>query len=357
MTPRPALIEVVRDFAPDFETLSEQNVQLAIASTASESKCLVLGLVDLQGVADSTSLREEFEHIYEISGIARQPSFTGSYYAEICKQQAKHGVIDMQSGTKGKSLNKYTLSLLGEELILPWAGNLLEWTIDHNINLKEFWGEPRILKDGETSGTLTLAAIFAKLSHGEASTEEITQIINTCIGDRSRRDLVGRELKKIRNHPYIEQTEAGFRIKDDRLEAIIEFLVIFNKMAMLDTDFLEQGRDKLRQVLENPKKAALLMLRVASKSNKVPDARRDYSRYARPLLTHIEARGGSIPMNQLDSRIFPRFTEDELRRFRRVIRAGRVPGISLLFVGQASSKNDTSHILVIPSGTNIDAQV
>ncbi len=346
------LVETVRELSPDFERLNDQNIQLIIANTASETKCLTLGMVHRQAVADSTSLREDFERTYNASTVDYVPSFSGSYYSEICKQQARHGVVLLSKGDRQAGItNKYTLSSLGEELALPWAGNLLDWTLRHGINLKDFWGEPRVLKKDETSGTLVLFALFAKLrsSNEPTSRESLVSVLQECFNTSSRADLVGREIKKLSSHPFIDTSNGNFAIKEQHQEATDEFFTLLDGMSKLDPQFLEDGKANMALILADPTYATMLVRRVEASTAKTPDTRRDYSRLAQPLLRHIEDAGGSITMNNLDSSLFPKLSEDELRRFRRIIREGRLPGISLVTVGQPRSKNDTSHILLIPT--------
>jgi hypothetical protein len=342
------LRDIVKWRNPEFIKLADEDVQMVLAVSDSESRCLTLAMLEKLGTANNSQLNTEFDSLYEASTVDCKLSFSSSYYSEICKQFVKNCIASQEPGDRrlGKP-HTYAPNRLATELVLPWCGNLLSWSSTHNINLKDFLGEPRVTKPGEISGNLVLLSLFAKLTGGPVSVEELFKQVGQIYGPDRSDTLKGRSIGKLIAHKATQQEADTIFLKPEFKDAIEEFLVMLDKMAKLDPDFFQQGKEKIRAIIEDPTHVTMLMRRVEFKSNKKPDVKRNYQNLATPLIEKLQDQGGAIRMDQINQDLFPRMNEEELRRFRRLIRMGKLSGISIFETATQKASNDTSHILVV----------
>lgn len=346
--------DTVRWRNPNFETLSESNAQLVLATSSNEAKCATLAILDKIGPSDNEQLRTAILDTCAASSVDYTPEFSQPYFSEVCKQLNKLGIVNITPGDRAKGTkNIFSVNHLGGQLILPWEGHLISWATRNCLNLKSVFGEPRATKPGEIPGATAQIAVLALLSSGKKDEKAVKEFIRTEICHPETNEGVFYKLcKKLTNHPFIELNDGGVGISERYKAVVDELLQIYQGMITLDPAFIRKGHDLISAIADDPTHIAMLLKRTEKSSTKAQDKPADYQEFVPPLLARIAASGGAIAMSSIDRSAFPELSASQLQKLRRTIRTGGLPGIHAIITGPSLGHNSTTHIKVVAQITN-----
>jgi hypothetical protein len=306
------------------DLMLDETAHKLMVANSSEAKYLTWALLNGHDEIDGITLYEEFDVIYDLAQKGAPLPFSSSYFSEICKQGTKLGIVEQAKGTKDHTVrHSYKPNDLLERLALPVAGHIAQWQLQYGINLREFLREPRSLKDGEVSGTLIRIGLMGLLLNGPLPEQQIREFLNPIAKSRDIRSQKSRWVKQLADHPFVVFKDGFFRLNDEAVEPIYEFIVLLEKARNLDRDFYAEGELLAAEIFNDDASIANLLLRTQESSNKISGKIVDYQR----LGSRIEnvVRGNSTPLTLADlPSMFPDLNQYQLYKLRRDLKSGRL---------------------------------